>query len=986
MNRTTARTAPRRRLAFACIALLPVAGMAQQPPTTLTQDEIEEIVVTGTRIARPELTAMSPFAVLGEQEIKLSNPANIENFLRTSPQFAQAIGSNTNNGNDGSATLDLRNLGEERTLVLVNGKRFVPFDYQGYVDVSMIPVSLIERVEVITGGASAVYGADAVAGVVNFIMKDKFEGLEVNGSYGVTDEGDGDTYDFNITAGGNFAGGRGNLVFNLGYTKQDPISQGDRSYGRESLGSDTLEPFGSFTMEAGTVLYGGFFGDPEDGCIQFDDNGDPVSCLNTFNFNEYNLYQVPQKKWTATVLGSYEITENIEFFTRGSFANNRIDTIIAPTGTFFFPFQLNVADVAAGGNPFLSPAARAYFQNIDANECSSPQVDPDTGEFTGPCLALAPGAGDGFVDFSLGRRLVELGTRDSLYENTAYQFVGGLRGTILHDQDWEVFGQYGRTSRNQSFINDISYARTQQSLLAVDDGSGGVACSDPSGNCVPGNYFGAGNLGDDVASFIRLNLNEINETDQMIFGGALSGDLPVQLPAAERAVAYAVGVEYRREKAENRPDDNYASGNSVGFGSSSPVDSEIDIEEIFGELLIPVVSGVRFAEEINIETGVRYAEYKNKVQAVSGSSSNTFYNTSWKLGADWKPIDELRFNLMYQRAVRAPTIREIGLPKTPSTGDLSDDPCDNTGTLPSGALIALCEATGVPVGLSGTFTSIVAGQINNYVGGNPNLDPEEADTYTAGFRWTPSFLEGFELAVDYYDIDIDDAIFELTEQDIVNACYFSEQDPNGAFCQLIARNPLTGALVGGTETGVFRALANVASESARGVDINARYTIDLGAGTLDLGMNATYVIERKIQPADFLAEYDCTGLVGSTCLRPEPEWSFVQTTRWTSGPFSAQLLWRYTDGIRQDAVALGAADASDFAVPRIASQSFFDVTGSYDIDATWSIRGGITNLFDRDPPIVGNDYGGTAENSGNTFPATYPSVGRGYYLGATAKF
>ncbi len=991
MDRVTRRHAGLCVLAWtltAATAFAQAPADTPAPVTTLTQDEIDEIIVTGSRIARPELTAMSPFAVLNEEQIRLSNQTNIENFLRNSPQFAQAVGSSTNNGNDGSATIDLRNLGEERTLVLVNGKRFVPYDYQGYVDASMIPVSLIERVEVITGGASAVYGADAVAGVVNFIMKDEFEGLEFNSSYSQTDESDGDTYDFNVTAGGDFAGGRGNLVFNVGYTKQDPISQGDRSYSFEALGSADMSPSGSANNTGSTVLYSSFFGDAQEGCVQFEDSGDPrLTCDSDFNYNPYNLFQVPQKKWTATALGKYEINENVEFFTRGSFANNRVDTIIAPTATFFYPFQLNVADVASGGNPFLTPATRAYLQSIDANECDQPQVDPDTGEFTGPCLAPSAGAGDGMIDVSLGRRLVELGTRDSLYENTAYQFVGGFRGSIWDDQDWELFGQYGRTSRNQNFLNDNSYSRVQQSLLAVDDGSGNIVCSDPSGGCIPGNYFGAGNLAEDVSNFIRLNLAETNKTDQMVFGGSLSGDLPAQLPIADRALSYAVGVEYRRDQGENRPDDNYATGNSPGFGASSPVDAEIEVEEIFGELLIPVLSDARFARSINIETGVRYAEYNNDVNTAAGSYDNTFYNTSWKLGGDWSPVDDLRFNLMYQRAVRAPTLREIGLPKTPSAGDLSDDPCDNEGTLPGAAgLTALCEATGVPVGLAGTFTSIIAGQINNFLGGNPNLEPEEADTITAGFDWTPAFLEGLSVSVDYYDIDIDDAIVELAEQDIVNACYFVEQDANGPFCQLIARNPITGGLVGGTDTGIFRELANVASESAQGIDFLVRYAFDAGGGTVDVGINANYVIERKTQTADFIAEYDCAGLVGNTCLRPNPEWTFVQTTRWTMGPATVQLQWHYIDGVTQDEVAFGNMPASDFAVPSIASQSYFDVTGAYDLNDVWSIRGGISNLFDRDPPIVGNDYGGTAENSGNTFPATYPSIGRGYFLGASARF
>lgn len=992
MYRPNDRFAALRGIAFACAIALPATTFAQAdapaPVTQLSQDDVDEIIVTGSRIARPELTAMSPFAVIGEEQIALSNTTNIENFLRTKPQFAQALGSSSNNGNEGTATVDLRNLGEERTLVLVNGKRFVPYDYQGYVDLQMIPPSLIERVEVITGGASAVYGADAVAGVVNFILKDKFEGLEIDGGYSVTEENDGEIYDFSVTAGGNFAGGRGNIVFNVGYTNQDEISQGDRPYGFEALGSDDLSPSGSQTNEGGTAFYSSFFGDPFEGGITFDPAGDPLPSGATFNFNPYNLYQVPQQKWTATALGSYEINDDTEFFVRGSFANNRTTVIIAPTGTFFFPFQINVADVADGGNPFLSDDTRALFQQIDANECDLPDTDPDTGEFLGPCLDFADTAGDGFIDVALGRRLVEFGGRTYNYENTAYQFVGGFKGTILEDQDWEVFAQYGRTNRSQYFINDINADRVQQSLLAVDDGEGGVACSDPSNGCIPGNWLGAGNLSQAAANWTKLAVSEVNKTDQFVIGGSLSGNVPFTVPTAADAVGYAVGVEYRHDQGENRPDEVYISGISPGYGSSSPVDAEIEIQEVFAELLVPLVADMAFAESINFETGIRYGKYDNKViDVLAGTSQeNTFYNTSYKFGVDWSPIDELRFNVMYQRAVRAPTLREIGLPKTPSTGDLTDDPCDNEGGVPPG-LAPLCEATGVPPGLTGTFTSIVAGQINNFLGGNPNLDPEEADTWTYGLDWNPSFLEGLSISVDYYDIEIEDAIVELTEQDIVDACYFYEQNAAGTFCSLISRNPINGALIGGTETGVFRSLANVAQESATGVDFDIRYVFDLGSnGSLDIGWAATYVIDRKTQPAEFIDEYDCTGLVGNTCLRPTPEWTFVQSTTWTVGPATVQLLWRYIDSITHDTIGLGTGSPSDFAVPTIASQSYFDLTGAYDVNETWTVRAGITNLFDRDPPIVGNDYGGTTENSGNTYPATYPSVGRGFYLGANAKF
>lgn len=968
-------------------SLLPASLLAQgqggpgNAATTLTQNDVAEIIVTGSRIARPDLTAISPIEILDAEAISLSNATTVDEFLRRTPQFAPAIGSNTNNGNDGSATIDLRNLGEQRTLVLVNGKRFTPYDSQGFVDVSMIPMSLIERVEVITGGASAVYGADAIAGVVNFILKDNFEGLEVNGSTSRTGDSDGDTYDFNVTAGGNFAGGRGNVVMNFGYTKRDGITQDQRGYSRYSL-DNLLQPGGSYTTAGGTAFDTGYTGDPLDTCLQFTNSGDiSGTCDGSFNFNKYNLLQTPQQLWTGTALAKYEISDDVEAFARASFANNQVDTVIAPTGTFFNTFQYNYLD-----NPFLRQSVRDRWALVDAED-SSP--------------------GDGMVSVDLGRRLVEAGTRDSLFENTAYQFVGGLQGRLWDDHRWEIFGQYGHTSRNQNFINDINIDKARLAADAVDDGFGNPVCrinadADPGNDdpaCVPANFFGEGNLDPAVLPYIAFgNLLEVDRTSQQVFGGSLSGDLPWQLPAAAKRPGYAIGVESREEKGTARPDSNYAAGLAPGFGSSSPVTAETRIREIFGELLVPVVTDARFARAINVETGIRYAKYDNDASIGAESFSNTFYNTSWKLGADWKPSDELRFAVMYQRAVRAPTLMEIGLPITSSTGDLINDPCDNSNPPADPVLIALCEATGVPAGQAGNFVGISAGQVNNFLGGNPALKPEKADTWTVSLDWQPAAIEGLEVKLSYYDIDIDHAIVEVSEQNIINGCYKAEQDPGGFFCSRIHRNTNTGSLLGNPEFGIDRSRINAARETARGLDVTLNYGFDAGIrGTIDLGLNASHVFERSTQDAHNMPANDCVGLAGKTCLRPLPELSFIQTTRWNWNALTLQLAWRYLDAIKQDALSLSAfaydpatnpegVMAEDFAVRRMASQSYFDLTGSYSLDDTWTVRAGVINFLDNDPPVVGNEWGGTTENSGNTFPATYDSLGRVFSLGVTARF
>lgn len=957
---TITKDAPKKPKPAVAVAPQPAPAPAPAPVTRApapapapapASDSVEEIVVTGSRIVRKDLTANSPIAIFDAEDLKLSNSANVEEFLRDMPQFVAGIGSNTNNGNPGVATVDLRNLGEERTLVLVDGKRFVAYDADGAVDLSMIPIALIERVEVITGGASAVYGSDAVAGVVNFIMKKNFQGVETDLSYQITEQGDGARRDVSVSMGGNIADGRGNAVLSFSYTDQDQITQGDRAFSLNTL-DNTLMPVGSFTTPWGTLL--GSFPTVDtagEGLVQFDQQGNAtlVPTLDTFNFNPFNLLQAPQQKWTGTALANFDVTDKVSAYGRISLANSRVDTVIAPTGTFFFPFQLNI------DNPFLSQQAQNVFAQQDTDN-------------------------DGLVDITFGRRLVELGTRDSLFENTTFQIVSGLQGEWRDTSRWEIFGQYGRTTRIQNFQNDVNFANAQQSLLGVDDGNGGVACQDPSNGCVAGNFFGPGLLSAEAADFIRLNIQENNNTEQFIYGGSLTGDTGLRIPSADSPVAYAVGVEYREENSQHLPDDNYANGNAIGFGSSNPIDASIEIREIYGELSVPVHN------RVTLEAGIRYAEYDNESILGAATISNSFDNTSFKLAGEWLALDSLRVRGGFQRAVRAPNLAELGEPLTPSTGDLTSDPCEGQNPVGDAALTQLCIDTGVPANNIGSVVSIVSGQINNFVGGNPNLTPEEADSYTVGFVYTPDGIP-LTLALDYFQIEITDAIEQISEQNIINACYQVEQDATAPFCSLIARNPLNGGLVGGTETGVDVSLVNAGTTTREGIDLAAQYGLQLGAaGTLDLGIALTYILDSGNQEADQFAVNDCTGLVGSTCLRPEPEIRFVQNTTWSNGPWSVNLRWQFLDEVRQDAIVLDGAAVADFAVPKIDAQHYFDLSGTFALNENYSFRAGIFNLLDEEPPVVGNSYGGTAENSGNTFPATYDPLGRTFGVGFNAKF
>ena len=942
------------------LLLLSFPSVAQ---TGNAEEAIEETLVTGSRIKRPDLTSNSPIAIVDAAELKMTNTINPEEFLRDDPRFVAALGNNTNNGNDGGATVNLRNLGEERTLVLVDGKRFTPYDYQGYVDLAMIPTSLIERVEIVTGGASAVYGSDAIGGVVNFVMKKDFSGVEIDMATSASFESDTRRDDFSITFGGNIDEGRGNVVANLAYSKQEALYQGDRKYSEFSL-DNMLEPGGSGTHPSGTVYTSvdiPAFGVGLDDPVQFDESGNLTDDVQAFNFNPYNLLVTPQEKYVGTVIGNYKITDNTEFFSRLSFANNRVDTIQAPTGTFFFPYALNI------DNPFLSAQDQAIFAELDAIEEGDAQ-------------------NDGLVDIAFGRRLTELGTRDSLYENTTLQFVAGFRGVVFDDYDWEIFAQKGHTARAQNFINDVDYDKSQQAMLAITDpDTGEIVCADDSGGCVPVNYFGPDTITPEMAKFIRFNLNENNRTNQLVAGGTISGSMGFTLPWAASPAEFAAGFEHREEDAQNMPDQNYANANSVGYGGSSPVDASLKVQEFFAEVRVPVLEDMAFAKAIILEAAVRKADYENKV-VIGDTTTNEFDNTSYKFGGEWAFDDSLRLRALFQHAVRAPNLAEIGLPKTPSTGDLNIDYCAEDDALNDPALVTLCEQTGVPAGKVGAFNSIQAGQTNNYIGGNPGLTPEEADTLTVGFVFTPDALP-LTLSLDYYDIDIENVILALSEQNIVDACYLLDKEPDGFFCSRIYRSAMSGTLLSGTDTGVDASVVNAGRKRTKGVDFVANYSFDLNTlGTLDIGVNAVKVLENKQQDAALFPIIDCVGLIGKTCLRPDPELRFTQTTRWSFDDWTVTLRWQYIDELTQDAVALGNASADDYALVTIPDYNYFDLFASYAVNDVLEVRAGIYNLADKEPPIVGNEYGGTAENSGNTFPATYDPVGRSGFMGVNLKF
>ncbi|MDE2404294.1 MAG: TonB-dependent receptor [Sphingomonadales bacterium] len=959
-------------------ALLAGPAFAQDAPAAPAAEEpVNEIIVTGSRITRMDLTAASPVSVVSAEQIQLANKPGVEEYLRNLPQAVAGVGSANNNGNPGVATVNLRNLGQVRTLVLVDGHRFVPYDSQGIVDLNMIPASLVKRVEVVTGGASAVYGSDAVAGVVNFIMKKDFTGIEADAQTGISEHGDGLHYDFSLTAGSKL-GDKGNIVIAGTYSKANKVTDGDRDFSTFALDPvDLSAGGGSSTNAFGSI-------DTPGGRYTFTPTGfQPYSAArDSFNFNPYNLLQVPQEKWTATALANYELTDHIEFYARASIGDTKIRTEIAPSGTFGFSFNINYLT-----NPFLDPAvnpsaagARAILAAYD-NGTSGDAV-----------------AGDGIVRVGVRRRTTEVGPRITSYHSRAWQVVSGLKGDIGSSMKWEVFGQFGKSTRDIAYLNDLDAGKVQQALLVTGSNASNAVCTVATGGCSPANLFGIGNLSQSGASFISFSLSEKDTNDQMVVGGFVSGDLPLALVASHPA-AFVLGVEYRKETGNANPDNNLRTGNSIGFGSSSPVDASYNVKEVYGEFKMPLAMDKPLIQSLGIEAGFRYSAYSSNTSVdntgTGGTINNyhsTFNNWTFKIGGDWQPVDALRFRAMFQRAVRAPNLQEIGLPVTPGTGDASFDPCA-VGTYKASdtTLTQLCRTVGggMTAAQVGTIAQPTSGQVNNFSGGNPNLVPEVADTLTLGAVFRPHGIPGLTASIDYYDIKVKNAILATPEQAIIDACYYAERVATGTFCSLIHRNQVTGSLEGDIIYGVDATRRNIGRKTARGIDFAANYKVPLGDHiNLLLGVNATYTFNSQVQFASVLKTYECAGKVGKTCIDPQPKFVLNQTTGLEVGPMFAQLTWRHLSGVQNDAMTVGynLVAPSAYATPYIKSYDYFDLATRFSVGDRFQFRFAVSNLFNKQPPVVGTGYGSTTQNSGNTFPATYDALGRYFSVGANLKF
>lgn len=945
---------------FALLATASVSTLST-PAVFAAEEEADEekITITGSRIRRAEYVSESPVAVITSEQFELTGTVNTEDLLNTMPQVIPGLDRTSNNPGDGTATVDLRGLGAARTLVLVNGTRALPTRQDGVVDINTIPTSLIERVEVLTGGASAVYGSDAVAGVVNFILKDDFEGVEVSAGYQQTSEDDGAQFTTNLTLGGNFAEGKGNAVFNLSLTSRDPVFQGDRDFAFfaqfddvDANGNPTLINGGSSGVPQTSIFAGGlgaFSPDTfgilfnQDGSVrQFRTSGDDNDF---YNYAPVNFLQVPQERRQATFLGHYEFADGHEMYGRALFTRSVVDQQLAPTPIF------QTASFTLDGSPFIPAASQQIL-----SDAIGEGVDTD---------------GDGIDDTGralLRRRLLEVGPRFVNNQNTSYQFKYGIRGDI-GDSNWryDAYYQTGEVSRADTQLGNVNRDRFNQALLLdlAADPTGGT-CQDTSSNgstigCSPINVFGQGNISADGAAFLNTAVAAVGETTQNIWAASVDGDTEgwFELPGGPIAVAF--GYEYIENSADFRPSQDLAAGTIAGFNGQPPSGGEFDVTSWFTELNLPILRDVAGAESLDISLAYRTSSY-----STSGSV------TMEKIGLTWAPIDSLLFRAGFNTAIRAPNISELFAPASEGFPG-AIDPCSAEGSDQGAAVAAICQANGVPANVLFTpAINLPAGQVRNISGGNPNLFEEEADTKTFGVVFTP--MDNLSISVDRYDIEVEGAIstFGGGASNILNTCF----DPNdlaggtgSVFCNAINRRG------DGTIDFVLTAQQNVSFIDLKGWDVIANYNFEVGGGRFDIDYVATVTDDANTQPFAGAQVITCAGEFGNTCGQPTPEYKHRTTFKWSKDDFRVQLLWRHIGSIDDD------DEDNTFFVESLDSENYFDISASYNLNENFNISGGVRNISDKKPPIIGDN-----QQQANTWPGTYDVFGSTYFVTLRANF
>jgi iron complex outermembrane receptor protein len=987
-------------------ALVSVPTFAQEAQSAAEGDLSDAIVVTGSLIKNPNLERSTPVTATTADQIELKQNNTAEEILREIPGVVPSIGSAVNNGNGGASFVDLRGLGSNRNVVLLDGNRLVPAELNGRFDLNNVPIALVERVEVLTGGASTTYGADAISGVVNFITKSDFAGLEANFANQITEQGDGQYVRADLTLGANFDDGRGNVVFSVGYQQSDPVYQGDRPFSNISVDSFTgadggsgtstpsrftnVNPTGVDSITANCGAAGQVACNAVQGNRQVTAAGGAfrtTTAFDAYNFNPFNIFQTPFERFNMYGAGRYEVSDAVEVYTRGIFSKNTVKTIIAGSGAFGIGVDIPLS------NPYLSAAQRNAFCAFDTNSGVGytprfTQAQCDAAATAQPTLA------DGTVNpdyrtvtTTLSRRATEYGPRISEFTTTFFDYKVGARGGITDTIDWDVTGAYGESENVQTQKGYWLNSRVRQALLATNVDT----CLTDTNGCVPLNVFGPdGSITAEQNAFLNANSLVTTKTSLAQAKATVSGDFGFVAPWASDAVAFAIGGEYRKYHASQESDLLSQSGDLGGAGGASPnIDGGYEVYEAYGELLLPLVQDKPFFQDLTLEAGIRYSDYK--IDAAGASGYNT---TTWKAGGSWTPVDGIKIRGNYAHAVRAPNIAELFSPVNTGLTNLDNDPCAGTAPQQNANLAAVCIAQGATADqiAAGAITNDPANQVNTTGGGNLNVGPEKSNSYTIGVVLQPTFAPGLSLTVDYYNIKITGAITSPTPGDVIDACFAnltaaSASDPA---CTIIRRDPGTGGLYGEASVvgGLFQSLSNLGKLATDGIDVSLNYSKDVGFANWSLAATGNWTNSSTFQATPTSLNRECVGLYSVNCASIQPKFSWSVRNTLTFETFDLSLLWRYIDGVKSeegDAYA-GPLNGKEVDFNTIPAEHYFDLTGRFHASDEVTITLTVQNLLDNQPKVVGTGIGTTGFNSGNVYPSTYDALGRRYTVAAKFRF
>lgn len=948
-NNSKVAKAIRLAMMFGAAATASVSTAAFSADEEAAEEDVERIEVTGSRIKRTDMESSSPVHITSSEEIKLSGFTRIEDMLNSLPMIEAGQTAFQSNGASGTASLDLRGMGASRTLVLVNGRRLQPGGvYSQSPDINQIPAALVKRVEVLTGGGSSTYGADAVAGVVNFVMDTDFEGFEFtvgaagyqhdnNNSYiqNLMDEKnfdyptggsgiDGKSYNFDLTMGSDFADDKGHAVAYATYRKTNELRQEARDYSSCALNSAGTACGGSGNaiipnFYLGGVSNGAFDWGNWDYLTLTEGSNFQPSVGNQYNYAPVNHFMRPDERISLGAFIDYEINENAHPFLEISYMNDRTVAQIAESGTFF---------------------AETYILPVS-------QLNADQQMYLSDNLGLGPG--DEFATY-IGKRNVEGGPRSSNITSNSFRIVTGINGDINDNWFYETSFQYGVTNSTAAYLNDFFAPRI---ATAVND----EACAADS-ECIPYDVFTYQGVTSEAAASLTGTAILTGHTTEMVLNGYVSGELDFTLPSADTPLAVVIGAEYREEKFSRLSDEVFAKGLLLGQGgATSSIDGKYDVTEIFGELSIPLVEDAAFAKSLTLELGGRYSDYNT-----SGGEP------TYKVALDWGITEDWTVRGSVNRSVRAPNVANLFSPQTQGLWGGSD-PC--AGATPA-YTAAQCANTGVTASQYGNITASPASQYNGLFGGNPELQPEVSDSIALGIVANP--LDNLNFTIDYWDITVEEVIGSVGAERTVEQCGLTG---DSAYCDNVVRSG-SGSLWLGTAGYVQATSINLSSMNFAGVDVTANYTLEALGGTWTSSLVGTFMTKKEFEPLPGVpdATYDCVGNIDNGCFA-QPEWrhtaklSYDMDTFWT-----ASVIWRYYGEVSY------SEDTDELVGDGISAQSYIDLKAAFDVTDNVGVLVGVNNVLDEEPPMVG----GTLSTNGNAIAGFYDTLGRYLHASVTVKF